>query len=138
MAQADVHRPGALGQDHIHAAAAAVGVAVVPLEGVGLPDGIVGIGATGQVGVAVFSPVEVVVAEAAVQHVGADATAQGVVAPAAVQQIGAAEAVHHVIAAAGEHLLRLVVAGDRLAVVAAERETAIGEEIVQPTGNIAE
>ena len=138
MAQADVHRPGALGQDHIHAAAAAVGVAVVPLEGVGLPDGIVGIGAAGQVGVAVFSPVEVVVAEAAVQHVGADATAQGVVAPAAVQQVGAAEAVHHVIAAAGEHLLRLAVAGDRLAVVAAEREAAVGEKIVHPAGDVAE
>ena len=139
-AQADVHRPGACGEDLIDAISGgtAVAVGVVAGEGVGLIRHPVWIGAADEEGVAAATAIEGVFAEATVEDVGAAAAAQDVVAPAAIQQVGAAAAIDEVIAPAGEHLLALPIADDCLARFAAQGETAIGEEIVQPTGNIAE
>ena len=140
VAEADVHRPGACGEDLIDAirGGTAVAVGVVTGEGVGAIGHPVGIGAADEEGVATATAIEGVIAEATVEDVGAGAAAQDVVAPAAIQQVGAAAAFDDVIAPAGEHLLALPIADDCLARFATQGETAIGEEIVQPTGDIAE
>ena len=137
-AEADVHRAEALGKDHVHALAAAVGVGVVTLEAVGLPVGVLGIGAAHQVGVAILAAIQGVVVEASVEQVGAAAAAQGVVAPAAVQQVGAACAVDHIVAPVSEHLIGFVVADERVGVPGADGEPPVEEEIVQPARDIAE
>ena len=136
--QADIHRPEPFGQDLVDPRQAAVGVGVVALETPGGPVAVVGIGAAHQVGVAALAAIERIVLETAIEQVVAIAAPQRVATPAAIEQVGAAAPLHHVVATAAHQLLVAPIAAQGFAGLATEAEATLGEEVVQPAGDIAE
>ena len=138
VAEADVHRPVALGQDYVGAQGTGIGVGVKAQEGIGNIGNTVRIRAVNQIRVTVFAAIEQVVTKATIEQVGAVAALEGVVARAAIEQVRTTQSLQQVVPVAAQQLVALIIAHQHIGRTGASREPAAIEEMIYPGRHVAE